>query len=814
MVANDLNFSGGDMEAAYTAENIKILEGLEPVRERPAMYIGSTGLLGLHHLVYEVVDNSIDEALAGYCDQITVTIHRDNSVTVEDNGRGIPVDEHPVARKPAAEVVMTTLHAGAKFDKKSYAFSGGLHGVGVSVVNALSDYLNLEIHRDGWVYTQSYAKGVATTRLEAVRKTRKHGTKVTFSPDPEIFETTDFSFEILSRRMRELAFLTPGISITITDERIDESKTYKYKGGVASFVEYLNRNKNPITKVIHLTGEKENVIFDIAIQYNDSYVENLLSFVNNINTTEGGTHVIGFKSGLTRAINQYSTNNNLTKNFKYNITGDDIREGLCAVISVRLPNPQFEGQTKAKLGNSEVKGIAESFIHEKLYQYLEENPSAARKIIERSMEAARAREAARRAKELARKKNSVELGSLPGKLADCQSKDPNLAELFLVEGDSAGGSAKQARDRTIQAILPLKGKILNVEKARFDKMISNEEIKTMITALGTGIGENDFSIDKLRYRKIIIMTDADVDGAHIRTLLLTFFYRQMPQIIESGCLYIAQPPLLRARIDNKDHYFKSEGEFNTFVVERSIKSLKLATSDGRTVEGSRLLDLYRAAQRIEEGALQLEKIRYDFVLVEALVMEEELSPAMFREQKALERLARDLMSYAKTTRGDYNSMDFKVVPSPQEDNSLILEITTERGTQRFHTVIDEHFVHSPRFKSIRELSRKLAAVGSLPWRIQLEGEPVEIRRFQELASSIAGSCRGKVVVQRYKGLGEMNPDQLWTTTMDPNTRTLLRVRVEDLVEADQIFSVLMGDSVEPRREFIQTNAMNVTNLDI
>lgn len=801
------------MEVAYTAENIKILEGLEPVRERPAMYIGSTGLVGLHHLVYEVVDNSIDEALAGFCEEISVTIHRDNSVTVEDDGRGIPVDEHPVARKPAAEVVMTTLHSGAKFDKKSYAYSGGLHGVGVSVVNALSEYLHLEIHRDGWVYTQSYARGVAKTELVRVRKSRKHGTKITFLPDPGIFETTDFSFEILSRRLRELAFLTRGITITITDERINETKVYKYKGGVASFVEYLNRNKNPITKVIHLSGEKEGIVFEIAIQYNDSYVENLLSFVNNINTTEGGTHVIGFKSGLTRAINQYSTNNNLLKNFKYTITGDDIREGLAAVISVRMANPQFEGQTKAKLGNSDVKGIAESFTHERLYQYLEENPGAARKIVERSMEAARAREAARKAKELARKKNSVELGSLPGKLADCQSKDPNLAELFLVEGDSAGGSAKQARDRTVQAILPLKGKILNVEKARFDKMISNEEIKTMITALGTGIGENDFSIDKLRYRKIIIMTDADVDGAHIRTLLLTFFYRQMPQVIESGCLYIAQPPLLRARIDNRDYYFRSEAEFNAFVVERSIKALHLITADGRSVEGARLLELYRAAEKLQEGVRQLEKIRYDWSLVEALALEEGITPEITRDQRKLERLARDLISYAGIAYPDYTSMDFRVA-STGEDGALRLEISSERGAQRFHTVLDEHFLLSGRFKSARDLAKRLAAVGELPWRIVLEGQNVEIRRFHELATTIASSCRGKVVVQRYKGLGEMNPEQLWTTTMDPTSRTLLRVRIDDLVEADQIFSVLMGDSVEPRREFIQTNAVNVTNLDI
>jgi len=504
----------------------------------------------------------------------------------------------------------------------------------------------------------------------------------------------------------------------------------------------------------------------------------------------------------------------LTKNFKYSITGDDIREGLCAVISVRMPNPQFEGQTKAKLGNSEVKGIAESFTHERLYQYLEENPSAARKIVERSMEAARAREAARRAKELARKKNSVELGSLPGKLADCQSKDPNMAELFLVEGDSAGGSAKQARDRTVQAILPLKGKILNVEKARFDKMISNEEIKTIITALGTGIGQNDFSVEKLRYRKIIIMTDADVDGAHIRTLLLTFFYRQMPQVIETGCLYIAQPPLLRARIENRDHYFRSEVEFNAFVVERSIKSLRLVTGEGRVVEGSRLLELYRAAQRLEDGANQLEKIRYDWSVVEGLAMEQEIPPGLVRDERGLQRLAGDLISYARTTRPDYTSMDFRVVRSPEEQDPLRLEITSERGTQRFHTVVDEHFLHSARFRSIKELRKKLASVGQLPWHIELDGRLVEIRRFQELATSIANSCRGKVVVQRYKGLGEMNPEQLWSTTMDPKSRTLLRVRIEDLVEADQIFSVLMGDSVEPRREFIQTNAMNVTNLDI
>lgn len=801
------------MEAAYTAENIKILEGLEPVRERPAMYIGSTGLVGLHHLVYEVVDNSIDEALAGYCDEITVIIHRDNSVTVEDDGRGIPVDIHPIAGKPAAEVVMTTLHSGAKFDKKSYAFSGGLHGVGVSVVNALSEKLYLEIHRDGWVYTQSYSRGVPTTPLQAVRKTRKHGTKITFLPDPEIFETTEFSFEILSRRLRELAFLTSGITITIADERIDEKKVFKYKGGVASFVEYLNRNKNPITKVIHLTGEKEGILFDIAIQYNDSYVENLLSFVNNINTAEGGTHVIGFKTGLTRAINQYASVNNFLKNFKYSITGEDIREGLSAVISIRMANPQFEGQTKSKLGNSEVKGICESFTHEKLYQFLEENPAAAKRIVEKSMEAARAREAARKAKELARKKNTVDLGSLPGKLADCQTKDPSMAELFLVEGDSAGGSAKQARDRTTQAVLPLKGKILNVEKARFDKMISNEEIKTMITALGTGIGDNDFSIERLRYGKVIIMTDADVDGAHIRTLLLTFFYRQMPQVIEKGCLYIAQPPLFRARLENTDHYFKDERELNSFIVERSIKKVKLKTGEGTVIEGNKLLEVYRAAEKMEEAIRSLEKIHYDWFIVEGLAMEEAIGPDICADPKALERLGRDLVLYARSVCNDYVEIGFSVNEG-QGNGSYGLEISSQRGGQSFHTVVDEHFLLSSRLKGFRELRRKLGSLGPMPWALISDGEVVEVNRMEGLARSISELCRAKATVQRYKGLGEMNPEQLWATTMDPQRRTLLKVRVEDLVEADQIFSILMGDSVEPRREFIQANAMNVTNLDI
>jgi DNA gyrase subunit B len=801
------------METDYTAENIKILEGLDPVRERPAMYIGSTGISGLHHLVYEVVDNSIDEALGGYCDQIRVTIHLDSSVTVEDNGRGIPVDEHAVARRPAAEVVMTTLHSGAKFDKRTYSFSGGLHGVGVSVVNALSEYLNLEIRRDGFVYIQKYQRGKPKSDLEQAGRTRQHGTKITFKADAEIFETTELSFEILSRRLRELAFLTKGLLISITDERIEETKEYRYKGGIASFVEYLNKNKNPIIKTVYLDGVKDDIQFEMALQYNDSYSENLLSFVNNINTTEGGTHVIGFKSGFTRAINQYAANNNLLKNFKYSITGDDIREGLTAILSVKMLNPQFEGQTKSKLGNSEVKGIAESFIHERLLQYLEENPASGRKIVEKSVEAARAREAARKAKELARKKNSLEFGLLPGKLADCQAKDPNISELFLVEGDSAGGSAKQARDRATQAILPLKGKILNVEKARFDKMISNEEIKTIITAIGTGIGKSDFNIERIRYKKIVIMTDADVDGAHIRTLLLTFFYRQMPQVIERGYLYIAQPPLLKARAGNKDLYFKTELEFNTFLIERSLKSLRITTRDSRVVEGQKILDIYRMTHRVDSLTRQFQRIGYDANIVNALCMEEGFSLDVLSDEKALRRLASNVVSYLNVKEKRYNGLEYQI--EPEEGNGIFrLTFLSDMAGGRFRTVIDHHYAQSARHKELRDLSRKLAATGRLPWSVASDDDQYEVYDFVELGGAITEHSKRRLAIQRYKGLGEMNPGQLWDTTMNPETRTLLKVRVEDMVEADEIFSVLMGDNVEPRRDFIQRNAMSVTNLDI
>ncbi|MGD8951093.1 MAG: DNA gyrase subunit B, partial [Desulfobacterales bacterium] len=572
----------------YTEDNIKILEGLQAVRKRPSMYIGNVDTAGLHHLVYEVVDNSIDEAMAGYCDLIEVIVHLDNSVTVVDNGRGIPVGIHKTEKIPALEVVMTKLHAGGKFDDHSYKVSGGLHGVGVSVVNALSSFLEVDIFSGGTVYHQTYEKGIKSSELKVTGKTRKRGTKVHFIPDAEIFTTTDFSYEILVRRLRELAFLNKGIKITIEDEREDKKEEFFFKGGIKEFVEYLNRRHAPLHKPIVIEGERSDVQIESAIQYNDTFNETLLSFANNIHTTEGGFHLIGFKAALTRTINQYASNGNLPKNLQAKITGDDVREGLTAIISIRIKNPQFEGQTKTKLGNSEVKGLVESLLNEKLTTYFEENPTVAKKIISKGVDAARARDAARRARDIARSKGSLLDSTLPGKLAECQSQDPKERELFLVEGDSAGGSAKQGRDRKFQAILPLKGKILNVEKARFDKILRSEEIKNIITALGTGVGEEEYNINNINYHKVIIMTDADVDGSHIRTLLLTFFYRQMPELVDNGYLYIAQPPLLKIGKGKKEVYLKDEIEFNDFILKRFCEKMILNTGSGEKVSGHKL----------------------------------------------------------------------------------------------------------------------------------------------------------------------------------------------------------------------------------
>lgn len=799
----------------YTAENIKVLQGLEAVRKRPAMYIGSTGISGLHHLVYEVVDNSIDEALAGFCNKIEVVIDEDNSVTVEDNGRGIPVDIHKEEGRPAAEVVMTTLHAGGKFDSESYQYSGGLHGVGVSVVNALSEYLELEIWRDGQVYFQRYERGNPVNPLEVIGQTKRRGTKIKFRPDAQIFEAIDFSFDTLCQRLRELSFLNSGIKISITDERADKRQEFQYKGGIVSFVEYLNKNKTTIhPKPIHLEGEREGIYIDIALQYNDGYTENLFSFANNINTYDGGSHLIGFKSALTRTINNYAINNNLLKNLKISLSGEDVREGLTGVISIKLPNPQFEGQTKARLGNSEVKGLVEAFVNEKLGTFFEENPSVARKILEKVMEAARAREAARKAKELTRRKGFLENDSLPGKLADCQERDPRESEIFIVEGDSAGGSAKQGRDRRTQAILPLRGKILNVEKARFEQMLANQEIKTLITALGAGVGEKEFNIEKLRYHRVIIMTDADVDGSHIRTLLLTLFYRQMFPLIEKGYLYIAQPPLYRVKKGKEQpKYLRSEEELEDYLLEKGIENLQLTFPGNKNVlSGKSLLEMVKKVIRQEKLINRWVRRQMDGQLILAFAQLENFNKNTMKSEEALQGAldeARKMLQKMDKNR----RVEFHIEKDPEHGLYNIKCFTNENGPRR-ETVFDWEMVSSPQFAELKKIAQQLKTWGLPPYLLRAGSEEKELSNFSVLIQEILAYGKRGLEIQRYKGLGEMNPEQLWETTMNPETRTLLQVKVEDAIKADEIFTVLMGDQVEPRREFIQRHALTVTNLDI
>ena len=788
----------------YGAGSIKVLEGLSAVRKRPAMYIGSTASAGLHHLVYEIVDNSIDEALAGHCNDVSVTINTDGSITVVDNGRGIPTDMHPTEGRSAAEVVLTVLHAGGKFDNDSYKVSGGLHGVGVSVVNALSKWLDLEIRRDGKIWRQTYHRGEPQSPLEVTGTTRRRGTKITFMPDEEIFETTEYSFDVLSQRLRELAFLNAGVRIKINDERADgKSHDFFYEGGINSFVEYLNRAKTPLhQKPIYFKGEKGGVEMEVSMQYNDTYDEKIFSFANNINTHEGGTHLAGFKAALTRTMNTYAAGNNLTKNAKVAISGDDLREGMTCVISVKIPQPQFEGQTKTKLGNSEVKGYVESLLNEKLAVYLEENPQVAKRILEKSIEAARAREAARKARDLTRRKGALDLGGLPGKLADCQEKDPALCELYLVEGDSAGGSAKQGRDRRFQAILPLKGKILNVEKARFDKMISSQEIRTLITAMGTGIGKDDFDIAKLRYGRIIVMTDADVDGSHILTLLLTFFYRNMQELIERGHLYIAQPPLYKVKRGKKELYLRNEAALQTFLLEEGAEELILSMEKGdRSYIGKQIIPVIR--QLIEWRAL-FEKVVKKGIPADLLDL---LIRAGVRP--GIEEVA-GLESYLNTMQGLIDDCDYQY---QAEDERVTFRIGNMRS------VIDNQtlgVLASHEYELLVESNRKVAELmaGGLA-RLEENGKGLlETSRHEELLSYFLDYAKKGLAIQRYKGLGEMNPDQLWETTMNPENRILLQVKIEDVVEADQIFTVLMGDQVEPRREFIELNALNVVNLDV
>ena len=813
----------------YRADKIKVLEGLEAVRKRPAMYIGSTGPAGLHHLVYEVVDNSIDEALAGFCKNVSVTIHIDGSVTVVDDGRGIPVDMHESGRS-AAEVVLTVLHAGGKFENSAYKVSGGLHGVGVSVVNALSEWLELEIWRNGQVHTQRYERGTPAGDLYITGITEKRGTKVTFRPDDQVFETIEFSFETLSQRLRELAFLNAGVTIAITDERDGRSHTFLYQGGIREFVEYINKNRTPVNeKPVYMSGERDGISVEIALQWNDSYTEATFTFANNINTTEGGTHLSGFRAALTRTINHYATRNNLAEKLTESVSGDDIREGMTAVISVKIPQPQFEGQTKTKLGNTEVKGIVEAIVNDKLGAFLEENPSISRRIIAKAVDAALAREAARKARDLVRRKGALDNTALPGKLADCQERDPSKSEIYIVEGESAGGSAKQGRDRAFQAVLPIKGKILNVEKARFDKMLSHEEIRTLIAALGCGIGQDEFDASKLRYHRVIIMTDADVDGSHIRTLLLTFFYRQMRDLVDRGHIFIAQPPLFRAKRGRQETFIKDERELEAFLIRRAAESRTVVSASGREIAGEQL------ERRLEQL----------MVFRKLLQVVERRGPARRAILALLEGNARDkafwgdrdavtaLATHLKTADVEASVVD------DTEHQALAVELDDRSaGYSRRHR-LDLDFVTTAEFRTLASTYQEIRDLMTFPVTIRTSGqieaevdadadaekEPVAVARpakegdrsvesLDDLVEYFVAAGRRGLTINRYKGLGEMNPDTLWETTMDPAKRTLLEVKAEDHTEADLMFTTLMGDQVEPRRKFIEDNALDVKNLDI
>lgn len=782
-----------DKNQKYDATTIQVLGGIEAVRKRPAMYIGDTSARGLHHLVYEVVDNSIDEVSGGYCNKIKVTIHIDNSVSVEDNGRGIPVGIHKKLKKPALEVVLTTLHAGGKFDHRVYKVSGGLHGVGVSCVNALSEWLEAEVKRDGKVYHQSFERGVTKTKLKVIGKAKTTGTKITFKPDTDIFSVHEFSFDVLSQRLRELAFLNKTVEIILVNEEKEKEVVFQFKGGIVSFVEYLNRNKDPVhKKIIYFQREKDDIIVEGAIQYNNAYKENIYSFANNINTIEGGTHLSGFKTALTRALNQYAKGKNLLKNLS-NLSGDDAREGVCAVISIKIPNPQFEGQTKTKLGNSEVDGLVNSIAFEALSSFFEETPSVANKIIQKAILAAQAREAARKARELTRRKGALDAANLPGKLSDCSEKNPEFCEVYLVEGESAGGSAKQARDRTFQAILPMKGKILNVEKARLDKVLSSEEIRVIISALGTGVGD-EFDSSKLRYNKVIIMADADVDGSHIRTLILTLFYRHMLPLVEGGHIYIAQPPLYRIKKKNWEEYIHTEKEMNDIILSLGTKAAKLK----KAKKGGKIF-----TQK------ELEKIIQNIITIEQL----ELS---------LERKGIPFKKYIQ-------AIDQKKKKYPAHKISVHQKpvfLFKEEQLASYGEIEELDHVEIYESHEIRKINEDFIKVGTsledyLPQEEELfiltsedNGEDIKCNNLKSVLAEVRKLATKGMSIQRYKGLGEMNPEQLWESTMDPKKRTLVQIILEDTVEADSIFTILMGSQTEPRREFIQAHAHEVKNLDI
>ena len=810
-----------EAEQDYGADSIQVLEGLEAVRMRPAMYIGSTGIDGLHHLVYEVVDNSVDEALNGHCTRVEVAIHIDNSVTVIDNGRGIPTDMHE-SGKSAAEVVMTVLHAGGKFNNDSYKVSGGLHGVGVSVVNALSSRLDLEIWRNDGVYEQSYERGVPVTEFIRTGTTKRRGTKITFRPDNEIFETLDFSYDVIAARLRELSFLNKGLEIVIEDLRSDRKETFKYDGGISSFVEYLNTNKNVLyPRPIHFESQKEDIVVEVAMQYNDGYSETLFSFANNINTHEGWTHLSGFRAALTRTVNNYAQKEELLKDLKENPTGEDIREGLVAIISVKIKNPQFEGQTKTKLGNSEVKGMVEAVVNENLGAFLEENPQMAKRIIAKTVDAARAREAARKARDLTRRKGALDTALLPGKLADCQERDPSLCEIYIVEGDSAGGSAKQGRDRKFQAILPIRGKILNVEKARLDKMLSNAEIATMISAFGVGVGtdrdngdaDKEDRLKNLRYHRIIIMADADVDGSHIRTLLLTFFYRQMPQLLEKGHIYIAQPPLYGIKQGKKVSYLKNEKAMEDFLMKRATEGVSVTVEKtGKEYAG---LDLVSVMRKVHERATVYEKLArrvHHGELIDRLLSNIAGEGGIFDRGFTLRQLFEkqeqlEALCPAVTEIG-YNCD----VRKDEEHGLFSLEMENKASGNRLSLTWE--FLSSAEWRRLFELYKELTPFGNPPLTVRENGGSVAVNSGEELLNHLLALGKKDLTIQRYKGLGEMNPEQLWETTMNPETRTMLKVSIDDAVQTDAIFTVLMGDAVEPRRRFIEDNALNVSNLDI